>query len=59
MSAFVRSQTQFVHIENELLEAWYVREAVWLPGTAGVQADFRVRPHTLTLAERLEALTVD
>lgn len=41
--------------------AWlkYVHEALRLADVVGVQPDLRVRPHSLSLAEGLEALTVD
>lgn len=36
----------------------YIHVAIWLSGVAGVQADFRVCPHILTLTEWLKTLTV-
>lgn len=41
------------------LNTKYAQEALLLAGAVGVQADLGVRPHTLSLAEGLEALTVN
>ena len=37
----------------------YIHVTIWLPGITKVQADFRVRPHILTLTEWLKLLTVN
>jgi len=45
--------------QDEDFKVRRLRVAIWLPAVAEVQADFRVRPHALTLTERLIPLTVN